>query len=849
MSGNNPADRPMTPERVAPSAATSTLDLAPPKPWRRFVPLWLRSIIWVDSVQQYDAFLSYSWKSDSKVAAAIQSAIQQFNCPRYKFRAKIVFRDLSCLPAGSSLETELFDRLDRSAHLIVLASPEAAASRGMEVEARHWFSRARDGEILIIISSGDFIRWEEIRDHLLPPAIANNLTAEPLWIPLQHRREEILSNPSDHQLREELFEDLKQILLRFYPGRDWGQLRGEEHLRRRHFLEFVLGLATVFFMLMVSAIGLWLYAREQRARAEVERDKALTQLLAIQARRTDAEATVPDQIALAGALALESIQLARKSNWPAEADAIETARSALIRLPLVVLSQGSGNSVRSMAVLSDGRLASGGKDGTIKIWPKNGAGEPTTLSQGSFNSVYSMVVLSDGRLASSGDAGIIKIWPKDSASEPTTLSQGGPVIPTAVLSMSVLSDGRLASGGQDGTIKIWSKDGAGEPTRLSQGKGKGSMVVSMAVLADGRLASGDNGGTIKIWPKDGAGEPTTLSQGSAVNSMTVLSDGRLASGDDGGTIKVWSKDAAGEPTKLSQGSSVGRMAALSDGRLASGDNRTIEIWSKDAAGEPTKLSQGSSVWSMAVLSDGRLASGGYDGTIKIWPKDGAGEPTTLSQGSSIYSSVTSMVVLSDGRLASSDDGGTIKIWPRDGAGEPTTLSQGTKQPLAVYDHRPLYSSVTSMVVLSDGRLASGDEDGSIKIWPKNGAGEPTTLSHGSSIDSWVTSMVVLSDGRLASGGDDGTIKIWRKDGAGEPTTLSQGSSVASMAVLSDGRLASGGDDGTIKIWLVDEQKLIAALCLRVGSNLTKKEWARYIGSDIPWQPSCRGFPSNWRTLD
>jgi hypothetical protein len=70
-----------------------------------------------------------------------------------------------------------------------------------------------------------------------------------------------------------------------------------------------------------------------------------------------------------------------------------------------------------------------------------------------------------------------------------------------------------------------------------------------------------------------------------------------------------------------------------------------------------------------------------------------------------------------------------------------------------------------------------------------------------------------------------------------------------LAVLPDGRLASGGEDGMIKLWLVDEQKLIAALCLRVGSNLTKDEWARYIGPDTPWQPSCRDLASNWQTPD
>ena len=61
--------------------------------------------------------------------------------------------------------------------------------------------------------------------------------------------------------------------------------------------------------------------------------------------------------------------------------------------------------------------------------------------------------------------------------------------------------------------------------------------------------------------------------------------------------------------------------------------------------------------------------------------------------------------------------------------------------------------------------------------------------------------------------------------------------------------SSGGEDGKIGLWLVNEQKLIAALCLRAGRNLTKDEWARYIGSDTSWRPSCRDRPSNWRTVD
>jgi hypothetical protein len=244
------------------------LDLAPQKAWRRFVPLWLRSLIWVDSAQKYDAFLSYSWKSDSKIAPVIQSLVQRFLCPWYKLRARTIFRDLSCLPAGSSLEAELFERLDRSSHLMVLASPEAATSHGMEIEARHWFSRERKGQVLIIVTAGDYKTWDEIRDHLLPPEARKNLLVEPLWVPLQFRRSEILANPSNQKFRGELIEDLKQILLRFYPAHDWGQLRGEERRQRRRAIGLMSGLALVFLMLAAAAAGFAWYAQRQRVIAE-----------------------------------------------------------------------------------------------------------------------------------------------------------------------------------------------------------------------------------------------------------------------------------------------------------------------------------------------------------------------------------------------------------------------------------------------------------------------------------------------------------------------------------------------------------------------------------------------------
>ena len=60
----------------------------------------------------------------------------------------------------------------------------------------------------------------------------------------------------------------------------------------------------------------------------------------MQARRMAAEAMSSDSIGLAGALALESIALARRNNRTPEADALEVIGSALRQLPLQALTQG-----------------------------------------------------------------------------------------------------------------------------------------------------------------------------------------------------------------------------------------------------------------------------------------------------------------------------------------------------------------------------------------------------------------------------------------------------------------------------------------------------------------------------
>jgi WD40 repeat protein len=886
---------------------------------------------------EYDAFLSYSHAKDKPIATALQSVLQRLGKAWYQRRALRVFRDDTSLPASPQLWQPIEEALRQSRFLILFASPEAAASHGVGHEMAYWLEHKGPDTVLIALTAGE-LEWDEAAGDFhrpeatpLPAALKNRFAAEPRWIDLRPYRNGKAPKGVE-------FMGLGADFAAKIQGIKKEDLLSQEVRQQRRALTSAGVAGVLLLTFLVAAVLLWIDTRFQRNEAQLQRDKARTQLLAAQARRAAGQGR-PDDIALAGALALESLAVARKNNLSVDADAVEAARNALINLPVAVLPHRStvwsmavltdgrlasssefgdiliwsrdfdgqrvvlrhgglesvsalevlkdgrlasggvdgnivigpidtlpgetvavdnGSPVRSLAVLAHGRLVSGGDDGNIKIWPTDFKGEPAVLTHG--QQVRALAVLKDGRLVSGGDDGNINIWSADFKGKPEAVLPQG----SSVESLAVLKDGRLASGGYDGNINIWPTDFRGKPVVLPQGSRVSSLAVlkdgrlasgglygiefwpedfegkpvflpqflvsSLAVLADGRLATAGDG-DIRIWPTDG--EPTVLPQGSSVESLAVLADGRLASGGSDGNINIWPTDFRGKPVVLPQGSLVSSLAVLADGRLASGGYDGIEFWPKNSKGE-----KGSLVNSLAVLKDGRLVSGGEDGNINIWPKDGVGEPVVLRpqdgsrellgpRGDVVYS----VAALADGRLASGGVDGKVRIWPKDFKGQPMVVSEG--------------GTIRSLAVLNDGRLAIGAHDGKIEFWPKKPKGEPGVLPQGASVES----LAVLKDGRLASGGGDGNIKIWPRNGVGEPVVLAQGSPVYSLAVLADGRLASGGDDGKIRLWLVDEQKLIGALCLRAGRNLTSKEWARYVGADIHRQPSCRDLPSNWRTLD
>jgi hypothetical protein len=95
-------------------------------------------------VPRYDAFISYSHTARSnQIAQALQRGLERFARPWYRPRAARIFRDTTNLSVSPHLWADIETALGRSHWFILLASPQAAASRWVDREVEWWLETAR----------------------------------------------------------------------------------------------------------------------------------------------------------------------------------------------------------------------------------------------------------------------------------------------------------------------------------------------------------------------------------------------------------------------------------------------------------------------------------------------------------------------------------------------------------------------------------------------------------------------------------------------------------------------------------------------------------------------------------
>ena len=322
---------------------------------------------------------------------------------------------------------------------------------------------------------------------------------------------------------------------------------------------------------------------------------------------------------------------------------------------------GHAESVRSVAVSADGRIAvSGSKDCSVRVWDVTSGTCLHTLTEDDtaelkpVGDVTSVAVSADGRIAVSADLRVL-VWDLVAGRCLRTLGN----YEHWETSLAVTADGRKAVAGSswDGTMRVWALAAGTCIQTLTDDNARdwGTESESVAVSADGRiLVSATRDGRVRVWDLaygvclktlTAAHAPVAVS---ADARLTVCGGGRLydedddhdrdkddhngvdqdddGAPDDHTTLRVWGLNTGDCLRSLTGHTARVSAAAMSaDGRIAvtGSEDGTVRVWDLDRGACLSVLTGHSSqVWSVALSADGRIAmSAGNDHTVRHWVLD------------------------------------------------------------------------------------------------------------------------------------------------------------------------------------------------------------------------------------
>ena len=411
-------------------------------------------------------------------------------------------------------------------------------------------------------------------------------------------------------------------------------------------------------------------------------------------------------------------------------------------------------------------------------------------SEGHTGAIACLAVLPDGRVVSGSRDNTLRVW--DAATGQCLKTLRGHTEP--ITCVAALSNEVIISGSEDYTIGVWNLATGQLLKRL---KGHTSVVNCVSPLPDGRVISASDDCTLRVWDIDT--EESTLLEGhtSLICCIAVLSETNIVSGSFDGTLRVWNTNTGKSiPPMNDGGKAITCVAIHPNGLIISGSlDNMVRVWdpiTRQCLRRLTVLGDG--VECLAVLPNGMVASatgsipGAKDSCIQLWDIS-SGECQKTLKGHS--KPITSLLVLPDGQVISGSDDKTIRVW-----------DSATGKCLHVLKTHA--DSVSCLAALSDGRIISGSFDRSIIIWDPE-SGKPSQSLGNTSLA--VNVIQVLPNDKMITGSSDGVLRLWNyKKGRCLGFLGQHARSVEALSLMPNGMLVSGSYDSTIQIWDIQSRK-------------------------------------------
>lgn len=482
--------------------------------------------------------------------------------------------------------------------------------------------------------------------------------------------------------------------------------------------------------------------------------------------------------------------------------------------------------VSSAAFSPDGQyLVSGGRDGSLIVSEAPSGRELARMRHD--EAVNSIAFSPDGGyVISAGDDDTARVWEALTGAEVAHMTHDG-----SVRSAAFSPDGRsVVSVGFDGSIRVWepvtgkyvSRMDFGTSWAFSPAGGYMSGMVCEAVDSNDFCTRV----TVYAWEIASGRAIKQITYDSGVVSAAFSPDDRyFASGSYDNSIHVLDLASGQEVSRMAHEEAVNSVAFSPDGNwLVSGSwDGTARVWEAATGREVSRMTHEGAVQSAVFSPDGRYVVSGADAddSVRVWEAASGEEVTRIAD-----TFVRDVLFSPDGRYVLTAGSGTgARVW-----------DANTGEEIAGMQHN---GSVMSIDISPDGGYVVSAAVTGAKVWELATGREIAGMLH----DDFIYSASFSPDGAyVVSAGGDGTVRVWEALTGREIARMTYDGPAANAAFSPDGKYVISASGGETQVWAYLPGDLIARACSRVTRNLTRAEWAQFIGTLLDYQAVCANLP-------